>query len=71
MATHGEIRWPSLGSLDGRLRGGSHGRRQIAPTAPPITRASTTEIPTATAITVATIHAANAAISRGIDPGLI
>ena len=28
MATHGEIRWPSLGSFDGRLRGDSHGRRQ-------------------------------------------
>jgi hypothetical protein len=27
MATHGEIRWPSLGSFDGRLRGDSHGRR--------------------------------------------
>jgi hypothetical protein len=28
MATHGEIRWPSVGSFDGRLRGDSHGRRQ-------------------------------------------
>ena len=27
MATHGEIRWPSVGSFDGRLRGDSHGRR--------------------------------------------
>ena len=29
MATHGEIRWPSVGSFDGRLRGDSHGRRQL------------------------------------------
>jgi DNA-binding response OmpR family regulator len=28
MATHGEIRWPSVGSFDGRLWGDSHGRRQ-------------------------------------------
>ena len=28
MATHGEIRWPSVGTFDGRLRGDSHGRRQ-------------------------------------------
>ena len=28
MATHGEIRWPSMGTFDGRLRGDSHGRRQ-------------------------------------------
>ena len=28
MATHREIRWPSVGSFDGRLRGDSHGRRQ-------------------------------------------
>jgi hypothetical protein len=31
MATHGEIRWPSVGSFDGRLRGDSHGRRQGPP----------------------------------------
>jgi len=30
MATHGEIRWPSVGSFDGRLRGDSHGRRQAS-----------------------------------------
>jgi ParB-like chromosome segregation protein Spo0J len=30
MATHGEIRWPPAGTLDGRLRGDSHGRRQLA-----------------------------------------
>ncbi len=29
MATHGEIRWPSVGTFDGRLRGDSHGRRQL------------------------------------------
>ncbi len=27
MATHGEIRWPPVGSFDGRLRGDFHGRR--------------------------------------------
>ena len=27
MATHGEIRWPPVGTFDGRLRGDSHGRR--------------------------------------------
>ena len=29
MATHGEIRWPSVGTFDGRLRGDSHGRRHV------------------------------------------
>jgi hypothetical protein len=29
MATHGEIRWPPMGTFDGRLRGDSHGRRQL------------------------------------------
>jgi hypothetical protein len=28
MATHGEIRWPSVGSFHGRLWGDFHGRRQ-------------------------------------------
>ena len=27
MATHGEIRWPPVGTFDGRLRGDSHGHR--------------------------------------------
>jgi hypothetical protein len=27
MATHGEIRWPPVGTFGGRLRGDSHGRR--------------------------------------------
>jgi hypothetical protein len=27
MAAHGEIRWPPLGRFNGRLWGGSHGRR--------------------------------------------
>lgn len=27
MATHGEIRWPPVGTFDGRLWGDSHGRR--------------------------------------------
>ena len=31
MATHGEIRWPSVGTFDGRLRGDSHGRRHTDP----------------------------------------
>ena len=35
MATHGEIQWPSVGSFDGRLRGDSHGRRQLADTPSP------------------------------------
>ena len=30
MATHGEKRWPPVGKLSGRLRGGFHGRRQYA-----------------------------------------
>ncbi len=28
MATHGEIQWPPVGRINGRLRGESHGRRQ-------------------------------------------
>jgi hypothetical protein len=35
MATHGEIRWPSVGSFDGRLRGDSHGRRHLSVSAEP------------------------------------
>jgi hypothetical protein len=34
MATHGEIRWPPVGTFDGRLRGDSHGRRHLTRAAP-------------------------------------
>ena len=43
MATHGEIRWPSMGTFDGRLRGDSHGRRQHREQAPVIGRPVPTE----------------------------
>ncbi len=43
MATHGEIRWPSVGSFDGRLRGDSHGRRQIGMATETLSRTRYTE----------------------------
>jgi hypothetical protein len=30
MAAHGEKSWPSAGNFNGRLWGGSHGRRHVS-----------------------------------------
>jgi hypothetical protein len=49
MATHGEIRWPSVGTFDGRLRGDSHGRRQAGTGRPTWTPAKTARGPASVA----------------------